>query len=123
MCARKARHQDRHQRAQTAAAPAQATTTVAARLREIPHQAEATTAAARPQEAHRQVRAATIAEAAVQAQAAIPVQAVTVQAAVVAQVAAVAVAAQAAEEDKKNRPQSNKKTTFAASLQGSFFMP
>jgi len=39
-----------------------------------------------------------------------------------AQVAAVAARVAAAEEDKKIRPKSNKKTTFAASMQGSLFI-
>lgn len=86
-----------------------AATTVAVLLREVPLQAQAAVlAAAIAAEAAAQVRVA-----------ATPAQAVTVRVVVAAQAAEAEAAVLAVEEDKKIRPESNKKTTFAASLQGS----
>ena len=126
MCARKAHQAQDLRQPAPAVAVRTAATIVTARLREAHHRAEATTAAAHPQEAARQAQAAVQAAAtaaAVAAQAAVtPVQAAIVQA-VAADAARVAVAATAqAEEDKKKHIKSDKKTTFAAKLQGSLFL-
>jgi SWI/SNF-related matrix-associated actin-dependent regulator 1 of chromatin subfamily A len=122
MCVRKAPHAPLRPVATAAEAILAATieatlqaavlTTEAARLPETPRQAQAAARAA-----------ATAAEAAAQVREAATVQAVAVAALAVAEATAQAeVAVQAAEEDKKFHLQSNKKTTFAAPLRGSFFI-
>lgn len=122
MCVRKVHPpQDLLRRVQTEAALQVAATTEAAIHQEVRRQAAVTTVAAHLREAHHQVQAvaqvaATAAEVAAQVRAvATPAQAAIAQ-------AVVEVAARAAEEDKKIRPQSNKKTTFAAHLQGSLLI-
>ena len=99
-----------------------AATTEATTRQEVRHRTAATTAAvhrrAVPQVQVAVPAAATVAGVAAQVRAA----AIPAQAAIALAVAEVAVQAVAEEEDKKIRLNSNKKTTFAVHLQGSFFI-